>query len=113
MAALIVFQFLYTLRIGETNSKSIDDFRLIFGKTMKKGVLARLERIFECVDAQEDISTDVNLLKLHCVDIVKSETCGKHLEKNVENAVRVCEFSRLQFPKHYLERCGNQYIPVR
>ena len=58
-AALIVFPLLYTLRIGITNNKSIDDFRLIFGKTMMKGVLARLERIFERVDAQEDISTDV------------------------------------------------------
>ena len=46
-----------------------------------KGVLARLERIFDRVDAQEDISTDVKLLKLHCVDIVKRETRGKHLEK--------------------------------
>ena len=59
---------------------------------MMKGVLARLERIFERVDAQEDMSTDVKLLKLQCVDIVKRETRGKHLEKNVENTVRVCEF---------------------
>ena len=72
---------MYTLRVGIRNNKSIDDFRLIFGKTMMKGVLARLERIFERVDAKEDISTDVKLLKLHCVDIVKHETRGKHLEK--------------------------------
>ena len=80
---------------------------------MMKGVLARLERIFERADAQEDISTDVKLLKLHCVDVVKRETRGKLIEKNVENTVRVCEFSRMQFPKLHLERCGNQYIPVR
>ena len=48
---------------------------------MMKGVLARLERIFERVDAQKDISTDVKMLKLHCVDIVKLETRGKHLKK--------------------------------
>ena len=80
---------------------------------MMKDVLARLERIFERVDAQEGISTDVMLPKLHCADIVKRETCGKHLEKNVENTARICEFSRMQFPKLHLERCGNQYIPVR
>ena len=48
---------------------------------MMKGAFARLERMFERVDAQDVISTDVKLLKHHCVDIVKRETRGKHLEK--------------------------------
>ena len=106
MAALIVFPFLYTLRIGITNNKSIDAFHLIFGKAMMKGVLARLERILERADAQENISTDVNLLKLHCVDIAKRETHGKHLEKTPRIRYAFANFCECNFPSFIWKDVG-------
>ena len=73
---------------------------------MMKGVLARLERIFERVDAQEDISTDVKLLKLHCVDIVKRETRGKHLEKTSRIRYAFANFRECNFPNFIWKDVG-------
>ena len=76
---------------------------------MMKGVLARLERIFERVDAHEDILTDVKLLKLHCdycVDIVKRETRGKHLEKTLRVRYAFANFRECNFPNFIWKDVG-------
>ena len=71
-------------------------------------VLHQIKRIFERIHAKEDgCNTELKLLRDYCEGIV----CG--FMNNVDKkSVRVCEFSKMQFPKVQLERCA-QHIPVR
>ena len=69
-------------------------------------MLAQLERIFERVNAQEDISTDVKLLRLHSVDIVKRETRGKHLEKKSRIRYAFANFRECNIPSFIWKDVG-------
>jgi hypothetical protein len=73
----------------------------------KVDVLKKLVEIFQKLNQGEDISGELSLLRQQC-DKYKFITEGKlrRIKSTGDIVLRVCEFSKLQFPKSQIERSG-------
>lgn len=73
----------------------------------KIDVLRKLVEIFQKGDANssEDISAELSLLREQCAEFITEERL-RRIKSTGDILLRMCEFSKIQFPKSRIERSG-------
>ena len=71
----------------------------------KVDVLKKLVEIFQKLNQGEDISGKLSLLRQQCDKFI-TEGKLRRIKSTGDIVLRVCEFSKLQFPKSQIERSG-------
>jgi hypothetical protein len=74
-------------------------------------VLRQLSQIFGRLTSEQDVSSEILLLKQHYGRVLAEERQRAKLEQQ-KSQVRTCKFSKLQFPKSQKDRSA-LCVPVR
>jgi hypothetical protein len=81
-------------------------------ETFKKvDVLGKLVEIFQQANLSKHISGELSLLRQQCDEFITEERLHR-IKSTGDIVLRMCKFSKLQFPKSQIERSGPN-VPVR